>query len=223
MELWQFSPPQSFVQGMVTTKRYENGAMVANLSLAKRKDMAMTLNLKGKDNKSALDVALLGLTDRIKEAGIAEFAKMAASQDWTGKRFAIRQGKNGQKTATMVLQSVKRSSEVTVDQMSAALMKMTPEQRAATLARLATAGAQGGGTVDVPPNPEPEPEPQPDTGSAPSAEELARIAGEAAALAEAHIAELRAKGLTDEEIASELELEREIAAEEAHQTAGAVK
>ena len=209
LELWQFSPAPQFVQGMVTTRRYDNGSMVAGLAIPKRKEIAATLNLRGKDNAPALTAQLLVLTDRIKEAGIAEFAKMAASQDWTGKRFAIRQGKNGNKTATMVLQSVKRSAEVTVDQMSASLAKMTPEQRKACLDRLLAAAAPAGEIVDqpapeqLPPaGPEaPQPEPQPMT-----EEEQAR---------QAHIEEMKAKGLTDADIALELEYEAEIRAEAA--------
>lgn len=231
LELWQFSPPAQFAPGMVTTKRYDNGSMVAGLALAKRKDMAVSLGLKGKDNKTALDAELLKLSDRIKEAGMAEFAKLASSADWTGKRFQIRQDKNGGKTATMVIKSVKRSSEVTVDQMSASLAKMTPAERKACLDRLLAAAAPAGEIVD-----QPAPEQLPPAGpEQPEAKELEKTTAgwtypEDLKLEQwmidedtAQIAEWRAAGMSEEDIKVRMEEAIELYRMEMEETANAAK
>ncbi len=106
------------------------------LSLEKRKDIAKRMGLPTKGAGSEqLDKVLLGLSDKIKEASIGEFAQMAASPDWTGSRMSVSVNKAGVKRATMSLVSVNRQShKVTPEQLTEALAAMTPEARETLMA-----------------------------------------------------------------------------------------
>jgi hypothetical protein len=217
LELWQLSQPVQFPRGMVTTKAYDNGSQVAGLALGKRKEMGAALNLTGKENADKLNVALLELSDRIKVAGMAEFGKLAASNEWTGKRFAIRQDKKGNRTATMVLKSVKRTTEVTVDQMAASLAKMTPAQREATLKALLEAATKVPVTLD-------QPAPRGELQEAPKAwvypDDL-KLEGWMIEEDAAQIAQWRAAKMPEEEIKRRMDEAIELYRQEALETAAA--
>lgn len=183
LELFQFTKPEAqFPAQMTTAKRADNGSVSVTLALEKRKDLAERLGLKGKNNAPALNAAMLKLTDQLKSAATGEFVKLAASDEWTGGRFVVRQSKNGQKRATLSLVSVQREVKISQEDVVKALASMKPDQveklileyKSKQLVELAPAEY------------------------APTAEKLA---------------EWKEAGLTDEEIASEIELEKEIAAE----------
>jgi hypothetical protein len=183
LELFQFTKPEAqFPAQMTTAKRAENGSVSVTLALEKRKDLAERLGLKGKNNAPALNAAMLKLTDQLKSAATGEFVKLAASDEWTGGRFVVRQSKNGQKRATLSLVSVQREIKISQEDVVKALASMKPDQveklileyKSKQLVELAPAEY------------------------VPTAEKLA---------------EWKEAGLNDEEIASEIELEKEIAAE----------
>jgi hypothetical protein len=131
LELFQFTKPESqFPVGMTTSKQYENGSLSVTMALEKRKDAAKRLGLTG----NALTSALLGLSDKMKAAATGEFVKLAASDEWTGGRFVVRQSKNGQKKrATLSLVSVQRQAQISQEDVVKALASMTEDQQVAIL------------------------------------------------------------------------------------------
>ena len=134
LELFQFTKPaDQFPAGMTTMKRSDNGSVAVTLALEKRKDAAKRLNLTGKANANALTSALLGLSDKLKAAATGEFVKLAASDEWTGGRFVVRQSKNGGKRATLSLVSVQRQAQISQDDVVKALASMTEDQQVAIL------------------------------------------------------------------------------------------
>ena len=134
LELFQFTKPaDQFPSGMTTMKRSDNGSVAVTLALEKRKDAAKRLNLTGKANANALTSALLGLSDKMKAAATGEFVKLAASDEWTGGRFVVRQSKNGQKRATLSLVSVQRQAQISQEDVVKALASMTEDQQVAIL------------------------------------------------------------------------------------------
>ena len=134
LELFQFTKPaDQFPSGMTTMKRSDNGSVAVTLALEKRKDAAKRLNLTGKANANALTSALLGLSDKMKAAATGEFVKLAASDEWTGGRFVVRQSKNGQKRATLSLVSVQRQAAISQEDVVKALASMTEDQQVAIL------------------------------------------------------------------------------------------
>lgn len=136
LELFQFTKPsEQFPAGMTSLKRSENGSVAVTLSLEKRKYAARRLGLLGKANNNALNAAMLGLSDKLKIAATGEFVKLAASEDWTGGRFVIRQSKNGAKRATLSLVSVQRQAKISQEDVVKALASMTDEEQTAILNR----------------------------------------------------------------------------------------
>ena len=87
-----------------------------SLTLESRRDMAKRLQLPTKS--SALDEQILATSNRIKEIGIGEALKMAASPEWTGARVAVTRNKAGVKRFTLALMSVADKRTVTREQLS---------------------------------------------------------------------------------------------------------
>lgn len=120
-------------------KQHDDGTVKrVTLALAKRKDMAKSHNLVGKANATALNALILKTSDALKQASIGEFAKMAASEDWTGGRLTMTQSKNGVKRATMSMIGVVRESKtLTVEQVAAALAKMSDKEAGEVIGKAA--------------------------------------------------------------------------------------
>ncbi len=130
------TPELSTVVGLAQKQKLndKNELVGITLSLEKRKDAAKRFGLVGKTNVDALNKVLLGLSDKIKEASIGEFAQMAASPEWTGSRMSVSVNKSGVKRATMSLVSVNRQShKVTPEQLAEALASMSEEQQIAIM------------------------------------------------------------------------------------------
>ena len=188
LELFAFTKPTSqFPAGMTQTKVADNGSVSVTLSLEKRKVLAERLGLKGKDNAAALNRAILQLTDQVKSAAAGEFMKLAASDDWTGGRFTMRRAKNGTQRATLSLVSVKRQSNVSQDDVVKALASMSAEQVAAIMNQAAKLQNK------------------------PIELEAVNLEAKPKFVATPEqMAEWKAAGLNDEEIASEIQLGQEI-------------
>jgi NACalpha-BTF3-like transcription factor len=188
LELFAFTKPTSqFPAGMTQTKVADNGSVSVTLSLEKRKVLAERLGLKGKDNTTALNRAILQLTDQVKAAATGEFMKLAASEDWTGGRFTMRRAKNGTQRATLSLVTVKRQNNVSQDDVVKALASMSAEQVSAIMNQAAKLQNKPIELEAVKPDEKPVFKPT-----------------------DEQLAQWKADGLTDEEIASEIQLGQEI-------------
>jgi hypothetical protein len=83
------------------------GAIVGtSIGLNSRKDIAAALDLKGKDNKSALDRAILAQSDAAFRRIKGEVNELDGN--WTLKRVANRTMGNGERQISIVLREVKR-------------------------------------------------------------------------------------------------------------------
>lgn len=127
LALFTFTAPQLLPGLNLAEKKGENGATISMmLSLDKRKEIKRATQKDG----DALTAHILGLTDVIKQHGIGEFAKLAASQDWTGGNFKITESKSGKRRATMSLVSVNREVKtVTAEQVAKALAMMSEDDQ----------------------------------------------------------------------------------------------
>lgn len=129
LELFQFTQPGTLDVGFVQKTRQNADKQVVGLSLTleSRRDMAKRLQLPTKS--SALDEAILATSNRIKEIGIGEALKMAASPEWTGARVAVTRNKAGVKRFTLALMSVADKRTVSREQIVKALAGMTEDEQ----------------------------------------------------------------------------------------------
>lgn len=135
LALFTFTAPTLLPGLNLKEKKGENGATISMmLTLDARKDIKKATRKDG----DALAEHILGLSDTIKSHGIGEFAKLAASADWTGGNFKITESKSGKRRATMSLVSVNREAkQVSQEQVAKALASMTDAQVAALLEQAA--------------------------------------------------------------------------------------
>lgn len=127
LALFTFTAPVLLPGLNLTEKKGENGATLSMmLSLDKRKEIKRATQKDG----DALTAHILGLSDVIKQHGIGEFAKLAASEDWTGGNFKITESKSGKRRATMSLVSVNREAKsISQDQLAKALANMSEDEQ----------------------------------------------------------------------------------------------
>lgn len=131
LALFTFTAPTLLPGLGLKEKKGENGETTSIvLSLEKRKEIGRLASKSG----DALTAHILGLTDAVKEYSIGEFAKMAASPEWTGGSMRITRSKNGKQRATMSLVSANRETKtISADQLAKALANMSEEEQAALL------------------------------------------------------------------------------------------
>ena len=148
LELFQFTQPTVPTEGFVQKTRQNADKQVVGLSLTleSRRDMAKRLQLPTKS--SALDEQILATSNRIKEIGIGEALKMAASPEWTGARVAVTRNKAGVKRFTLALMSVADKRTVTKEQLVKALAGMTEDEQVAILEE-AEAQAKGQKAIEA--------------------------------------------------------------------------
>jgi Flp pilus assembly protein CpaB len=148
LELFQFTQPVVPADGFVQKTRQNADKQVVGLSLTleSRRDAAKRLQLPTKS--SALDEAILATSNRIKEIGIGEALKMAASPEWTGARVAVTRNKAGVKRFTLALMSVADKRTVTKEQIVKALAGMTEDEQVAILEE-AEAQAKGQKAIEA--------------------------------------------------------------------------
>lgn len=79
-----------------------------SVSLRSRKDIAEALNLKGKNNKEALDTAILGMSDDAFRKVKAEIAGL--NGDWTLAKVAQRTLGSGVRQISVVVREIKRNT-----------------------------------------------------------------------------------------------------------------
>lgn len=79
-----------------------------SVSMRSRKEIAETLNLKGKSNKDALDNAILGMSDDAFRKVKAEIAGL--NGDWTLAKVAQRTLGSGIRQISVVVREIKRNT-----------------------------------------------------------------------------------------------------------------
>ena len=79
-----------------------------SVSMRSRKEIAETLNLKGKSNKDALDNAILGMSDEAFRKVKAEIAGL--NGDWTLAKVAQRTLGSGVRQISVVVREIKRNT-----------------------------------------------------------------------------------------------------------------
>jgi hypothetical protein len=80
----------------------------SSVTMKSRKDMATALGLTGKDNKDALEKAILGQSDEAFRAVKGQVAALGA--DWTLAKVAQRTLGNGVKQISIVVKEIKRNT-----------------------------------------------------------------------------------------------------------------
>lgn len=112
-------------------KNNENTVVGMTLTLEGKKDAAKRL---GKPQKSSeVTEELLRLGNRIKEIGVAEVLKMAASPEWTGANVRVTKNKAGVKRFALALVSVPDKRQLTKEQLAKALATMSEEEQIAVM------------------------------------------------------------------------------------------
>jgi len=151
LELFQFTTPNVPTTGFVQKQRLNADKELVGLSLTleSRRDASKRLNLPAKS--AALDEQILATSNRIKEIGIGEALKMAASPEWTGARVAVTRNKSGVKRFTLALMSVADKRTVSREQIVKALAEMTEDEQIAVMEQ-AEQVAKGAKVIDVPGN-----------------------------------------------------------------------
>ena len=136
--LFAYTQPDMAMDGLTqTARKNQDGSVVGlNLTLESRKDMSSRLKLGPKS--SELMAKRLEASNRIKEIGIGEALKMAASPEWTGARVAVSRNKAGTKRFSLSLVTVKDGRTVTEEQLVKALAAMPEDERLALLEQAET-------------------------------------------------------------------------------------
>lgn len=118
-----------------------------SMTLRPRKEVAAEFNLKGKDNKDALDAAMLAQQDAAFRMAKGQIAGL--NGDWTLAKLSTRTLSNGVRQITLVTREVKRSKVVTDEQVAKA-WNIPLEDVAAFRAKMAeSAKEQAKQQVDV--------------------------------------------------------------------------
>jgi hypothetical protein len=129
LTLFNYTQPE-LMPGLTTkTRNNEAGQPIAvSLTLLKRKDVAKAYGLQVKGQ--ATSDKLVELSDAMKQTAVAEFTKMAASNDFTGAGMTVRKLKDGRMKVTAGLVSINRETKsISPEQLAKALAGMTEDQR----------------------------------------------------------------------------------------------
>jgi hypothetical protein len=126
-------PDLAGIVGFKHTERKNNEQTVVGmtLTLEGKKDTAKRLNKPQKSTEVSEE--MLRLSNRIKEIGVAEVLKMAASPEWTGANVRVTKNKSGVKRFALALVSVPDKRQISRDQLAKALAAMTEDEQIAIM------------------------------------------------------------------------------------------
>jgi hypothetical protein len=133
LTLFQYTQPELMTGLTTQTRKNEAGQPIAiSLTLLKRKEVAQKYGLQVKGE--ATTAKLLQLSDVMKQTAVAEFVKMAASNDFTGAGMTVRQLKDGRIKVNAGLVSVNRETKtITAEQLTKALAAMSEDEQIALM------------------------------------------------------------------------------------------
>lgn len=119
----------------------------SSVTMKSRKDMASALGLTGKDNKDALEKAILGQSDEAFRAVKGQVA--ALGSDWTLAKVAQRTLGNGVKQISIVVKEIKRNTGPSDDAIAKSLGWTVAEVQAARGRQVAALAESEKNTVDA--------------------------------------------------------------------------